>query len=355
MNYNLGRVLPIFRGTYDSATQYTNLDVVYFNGSSYVATGDTVGNTPTDTEHWVPVAMAGTLSPEQVEAIQQEVIAYVQAQGYVIDANYVHTDNNFTNAEKSKLDGIDMSTKQDTLVSGQNIATINGNNLLEGGNIEIQTGGGGGGTTDYTDLTNKPSINGVVLSGNKTTSQLGINIPTKTSDLTNDSGFLTSETEPAFNSSVAKNITNADITNWNSKQAQLQSGVNIMTINNNSILGSGNLEIQTGGGSTPESITVTDTTYTIASLAGNKVYTFSNPLTSLTITAYGDTTLETVLYFTAGTGFTFSVPSDSKYIIEEPVFNDGMSYVVSIQNGTIVMGEIVSQTVSLNSINENNE
>lgn len=118
-----------------------------------------------------------------------------------------------------------------------------------------------------------------------------------------------------------------------------------MTINGNSILGQGNLQLPTGGGSTPESITVTDTTYTIASLAGNKVYTFSNPLTSLTITAYGDTTLETVLYFTAGTGFTFSVPSDSKYIIEVPVFNEGISYVVSIQNKTIVMGEIVEQTV----------
>lgn len=34
---------------------------------------------------------------------------------------------------------------------------------------------GGSGTSDYTDLTNKPSINGVTLSGNKTTSDLGIN------------------------------------------------------------------------------------------------------------------------------------------------------------------------------------
>lgn len=35
--------------------------------------------------------------------------------------------------------------------------------------------GGGSGTSDYTDLTNKPSINSVELSGNKTTSDLGIN------------------------------------------------------------------------------------------------------------------------------------------------------------------------------------
>ena len=35
-------------------------------------------------------------------------------------------------------------------------------------------GSGGGGTSNYNDLTNKPSINGVMLSGNKTTSDLGI-------------------------------------------------------------------------------------------------------------------------------------------------------------------------------------
>lgn len=35
-------------------------------------------------------------------------------------------------------------------------------------------GGGGGETSDYNDLSNKPQINGVTLSGNKTTSDLGI-------------------------------------------------------------------------------------------------------------------------------------------------------------------------------------
>jgi hypothetical protein len=36
------------------------------------------------------------------------------------------------------------------------------------------SGGGGGGTSDYTKLTNKPSINGVVLTGNKTSEDLNI-------------------------------------------------------------------------------------------------------------------------------------------------------------------------------------
>lgn len=36
------------------------------------------------------------------------------------------------------------------------------------------SGGGGGGTSDYEELTNKPSINNVTLSGNKTTSDLNL-------------------------------------------------------------------------------------------------------------------------------------------------------------------------------------
>ena len=36
------------------------------------------------------------------------------------------------------------------------------------------SGGGTGGATDYTELENKPSINGVTLSGNKTASDLGL-------------------------------------------------------------------------------------------------------------------------------------------------------------------------------------
>lgn len=39
---------------------------------------------------------------------------------------------------------------------------------------EFETGGGSGGTTDYADLNNKPSINDVELSGNKTSSNLGL-------------------------------------------------------------------------------------------------------------------------------------------------------------------------------------
>ena len=58
------------------------------------------------------------------------------------------------------------------------------------------------------------------LVGVNTAAQVIINqIPTKTSDLTNDSGFITSytETDPVFNASAAAGITSTDITNWNAK------------------------------------------------------------------------------------------------------------------------------------------
>lgn len=42
-------------------------------------------------------------------------------------------------------------------------------------------------------------------------------IPSATSDLTNDSGFISTETDPVFGASAAATITSSDITNWNNK------------------------------------------------------------------------------------------------------------------------------------------
>jgi hypothetical protein len=40
--------------------------------------------------------------------------------------------------------------------------------------IELDTGGGGGGTTDYNQLTNKPTLNGVELKGNLTSKDVDV-------------------------------------------------------------------------------------------------------------------------------------------------------------------------------------
>lgn len=112
-----------------------------------------------------------------------------------------------------------LNTKQDVLTAGEGIDITN--------NV-ISATGGGGGTSDYEDLSNLPKVNNVTLKGNKSLSDLGIQpagdyaleseIPTKTSDLTNDSGFITgyTETDPTVPSRV-KNISQANITSWNNK------------------------------------------------------------------------------------------------------------------------------------------
>ena len=107
-----------------------------------------------------------------------------------------------------------IDNKQDTLVSGTNIKTINNQSIVGSGNIEIQ--GGGGGTSDYSALTNKPSINNVTLSGDKSLSDLGVQPA---------GNYLTSETDPVFSASASAGITSTDITNWNNKGTGTITGI----------------------------------------------------------------------------------------------------------------------------------
>lgn len=58
-----------------------------------------------------------------------------------------------------------------------NKPSINGVELIgnkTSSDLHINTGGGGGGTSDYNELENKPSINGVTIQGNKPSSDYGL-------------------------------------------------------------------------------------------------------------------------------------------------------------------------------------
>lgn len=80
---------------------------------------------------------------------------------------------------------------------------------------------GAQGTTDYTLLENKPSINGITLQGNRTTADLNIDIPTKVSQLTNDSGYLTStEVDTKITAKVPTSV--SQLTNDSKYQSDTQ-------------------------------------------------------------------------------------------------------------------------------------
>ena len=122
--------------------------------------------------------------------------------------------------DSSFVNDYQLSGKQDKLTSGTNIKTINNQSILGSGNIDIQ--GGGSESVAWGDITGKPDFKAVATSGSYDDLTNKPAIPTKTSELTNDSGFVNDY-------------------QLSGKQDKLVSGTNIKTINNESILGSGNI------------------------------------------------------------------------------------------------------------------
>lgn len=122
MIYNLGKVIIQVKGNYSNTTTYTYLDMVYFNGSSYVAKQTTTANAPTNTKYWQIVALKGELSPTLTEEQTQAIISQITSSAnFVQDSNYTHTDNNYTTTDKEAVANI-----------GNGIITIKRNNSTVG-------------------------------------------------------------------------------------------------------------------------------------------------------------------------------------------------------------------------------
>lgn len=117
-----------------------------------------------------------------------------------------------------------VSEKQENLVSGTNIKTINNTTLLGSGNVSVQQ--------TLVSGTNIKTINGTSLLGSGNIS------------ITGESGGEENVIETIMVDGVALPITNktVDITG---KQETLVSGTNIKTINNVSLLGYGNISLPT--------------------------------------------------------------------------------------------------------------
>ena len=104
------------------------------------------------------------------------------------------------------------SSKQDTLVSGTNIKTINNESLLGSGNISIS----GGTTTDVqingTSITSGGVADIITESAyNSTTNKIATmsdlpTVPTKTSELNNDSGYITNTVNDLTNYTLTSNL-----------------------------------------------------------------------------------------------------------------------------------------------------
>ena len=186
-----------------------------------------------------------------------------------------------------------VASKQDTLVSGTNIKTINGESILGEGNIAIQ-----GGTSNWDDITGKPEFAEVATTGSyndlsdkpEIPSDYIENITDSDTEFSIDTAFNyksgkkyslsfsktggfdviiggVGDTQRKINLSIDTDIiaTKEDLADYQpvgdyatktelaSKQDTLVSGTNIKTINGQTLLGEGNIEIQGGGTITVDS------------------------------------------------------------------------------------------------------
>ena len=246
----------------DKLVSGTNIKTI--NGNSLLGTGDI------------------TINVEDLNPLKANITALKA------DVSTLKTDNtqNKTN----------ISNKQDTLVSGTNIKTINGESILGSGNIAISGGSGLAspwvseekciGITDnygyYSGLINifGSALYGEVIYDFNSSDQpplaacaIGASCEPK-----NDNLVMFSDNETNVNSYVklpkdfktrSQTIILGDIT---TKQDKLVSGTNIKTINGESILGSGNITISGGsGGSGSARLPLYSHTITLKN-SGNSAY-----------------------------------------------------------------------------------
>ena len=98
---------------------------------------------------------------------------------FVSDANYVHTDANFTLGEKGKLASVESGAEENVI----EVIKVNGvTQTVTNKEVDLNVSGGSG-------LVDDVQVNGTSVVTNKVAN---VTVPTKVSDLTNDSGFITS-------------------------------------------------------------------------------------------------------------------------------------------------------------------
>lgn len=271
-----------------------------------LATKQPVGDYATKTE------LAGKADSSVVESLSTQVATNTS------DISIIKTKQE---EDGNKIDALDkeMATKQDTLVSGTNIKTINNESLLGEGNIEIESGS----DIPFLFINSSTHLSGDFAAvknaiANKTPFEIYyVNILGYGDIAAPEVCFVSGENIQAtfhFESTTANHtvvqttITPTGVsadTTYHSYQEQLVSGTNIKTINGESILGEGNLEISGSGGTTDYTQLTNKPQINSVELSGNK------SLSDLGIQPAGN-------YIEAGTGTqpqinTITVLTQSEY------------------------------------------
>ena len=251
-----------------------------------------------------------------------------------------------------------LSNKQDKLVSATNIKTINGESILGSGDIVIESND----ITIATATTSTYGVTKLTTATNSTSTTLAATASAVKSayDLANSykgtvTGVKINGTTKNPSSGVIDLGTvitsHQDISG---KQDKLVSGTNIKTINGTSILGSGNIVISSGGGSSSGNGAyglvehgTSDTTFT---LTPNTFHVWGE-VAELTC-SFGEETIgianEYLFQFESGSEPTvLTLPDSIIWANDEiPVIESGYIYQVSILKGFATLMKFVNKSSS---------
>lgn len=112
---NAGRILIMPKGNYDESAQYEMLDLVYYNGASWIAKKTVSGIAPSESEYWQKIAESGVT----VRYWDRTVNCYSQTSTkYSIDV--------------SAVDGYSIIGCVHTLYGGSGLATLYQTGKYEG-------------------------------------------------------------------------------------------------------------------------------------------------------------------------------------------------------------------------------
>lgn len=229
------------------------VEISEFNGSGYVSksiTGQEIidaasGSGVTDVTATAPLSSSGGSTPDisipQASTIDDGYLSSIDFSTFNAKQDELISGINIKTLNGASLLGSGGLSVQPTLVSGTNIKTINSTSILGSGDIAISSG--------VTDVTGTSPI----VSTGGTTPDISISQSGAATD-----GYLSTGDWNAFNNKQDALISGVSIKTLNgasllgsgglSVQSTLVSGTNIKTINGNSVLGSGDLTISGGGG-----------------------------------------------------------------------------------------------------------
>ena len=250
------------------------------------------------------------------------------------------------------------SDKQDKLVSGTNIKTINGTSILGSGNIEIESGEANVQSDwNVTDTSSDAYIK------NKPT------IPTKTSQLINDKGYLdrtagdqsyikaekVGESVYAYiNGLTDEAMYYALPTSANGDEDDiLLSQLTVKTINGESIVGSGNITIS--GGSSKDVVQVPSSTGVVNDMLSNTIYVSNIDIAMSSLKIYSfSTTSELYEEYQAIVRFHNTIPIEGPVTISLPTnviwANGKIPELPTLQQGESIIYELSVAKTTLDGV-----